>query len=201
MAMKHPEKVGDLLAYSSLIVNVSRSYEGTPWLDYDNHFRHSNAASGSRSRPLSEVDSSTWTLHFSSTTARQVCKYCFEPGHRVCKMKERTESVIRPRESARGSRFRAQPYTRPPQRKGRVKQITSACYLTAVLDATWRSQQGGLADCDMSAQGERHQVTQLVAVPTSPSTVTHPIDSRASSRASSLVCKKYNTVVAVAQYI
>ena len=32
MALRHPEAVVDLLAYSSLIVNASRSYEDTPWL-------------------------------------------------------------------------------------------------------------------------------------------------------------------------
>lgn len=52
MAMKHPEKVVDLLAHSSLIVNASRSYEGMPWLDYDNHFRCAKAADHSATGSL-----------------------------------------------------------------------------------------------------------------------------------------------------
>ena len=107
MAMKHPDKVGDLLAYSSLIVNASRSYEGTPWLDYDNHFRRSKGTSGSGSGPLAQIDSSIWTLHFNSATAKKVCTDCFELGHHSCK---REDPIIRPREKARP---RAQPYTRP----------------------------------------------------------------------------------------
>ena len=87
MAMKHPDRVGDLLAYSSLIVNASRSYEGTPWLEYDNHFRWSRAASG-------QIDSSIWTLHFNGATAKKVCANCFEPGHRSCK-KEDPLSVLK----------------------------------------------------------------------------------------------------------
>ena len=44
MAMKHPERLLDLLAYSSKIVEASRCYEGTPWLAYDVHFRKQAAA-------------------------------------------------------------------------------------------------------------------------------------------------------------
>ena len=79
-AVMHPDKVGDLLAYSSLIVNASSSYEGTPWLDYDNHFQRSKATSGSGSGPLAQIDSSIWTLHFNGATAKKVCTDCFEPG-------------------------------------------------------------------------------------------------------------------------
>ena len=56
MALKHPEKVGDLLAYSLLIVNASRLREGTLWLDYSNHFTHFKVASGSRAGPLAQVN-------------------------------------------------------------------------------------------------------------------------------------------------
>ena len=102
MAMKHPDRVGDLLAYSSLIVNASRSYERTPWLEYDNHFRRSRAVSGPGLGPLAQTDSSMWTLHFNGATAKKVRADCFEPDHRSCK---KEDPAMRHRESAR---FRAQ---------------------------------------------------------------------------------------------
>ena len=44
VAQKRPERVSDLLAYSSLIVKASRDYEETPWLSYDQHYRRHAAA-------------------------------------------------------------------------------------------------------------------------------------------------------------
>ena len=39
IAIKQPERVRNLLAYSSLITKASADYQGTPWLTYDSHFR------------------------------------------------------------------------------------------------------------------------------------------------------------------
>ena len=39
MAVRHPERVQDLLAYVALITKASLDYEGLPWLAYDSHFR------------------------------------------------------------------------------------------------------------------------------------------------------------------
>ena len=44
VALKHPERVQDLLGYSSMITKASLDYEGTPWLAYDAHFRRLAAA-------------------------------------------------------------------------------------------------------------------------------------------------------------
>ena len=79
MATKHPEKIGDLLAYSSLIVQNSRVYEGKPWLVYDSHIWHQRAAK--RGGMLVEVDSS---LYFRKAISKEVCDHCFEPGDKSC---------------------------------------------------------------------------------------------------------------------
>ena len=39
VAMRNPSQVQDLLAYSSMIVKASQDFKGTPWLEYDVHFR------------------------------------------------------------------------------------------------------------------------------------------------------------------
>ena len=38
MALRHPHRVRDLLAYSSIITKAAHNFEGTPWLSYDAHF-------------------------------------------------------------------------------------------------------------------------------------------------------------------
>ena len=39
MAKSRPDRVEDLLGYTSIRVNASRPYDGIPWLDSDQHFR------------------------------------------------------------------------------------------------------------------------------------------------------------------
>ena len=39
VSMKHPDKIRELLAYSSIVVGASEEFEGTPWLEYDTRFR------------------------------------------------------------------------------------------------------------------------------------------------------------------
>ena len=39
VAMRAPDQVRDLLAYSSTIVKASQDFQGSPWLEYDIHFR------------------------------------------------------------------------------------------------------------------------------------------------------------------
>ena len=60
MAVRYPDQVKDMLAYSSLIAKAHVDYEGTQWLSYDNYFRHSPAAK--QLKDWSEVDPSLWTL-------------------------------------------------------------------------------------------------------------------------------------------
>ena len=123
--MKHPEKVGNLLAYSSLIVQNSRAYEGKPWLGYDSHFRRQRAAK--RGGMLADVDSSIWTLYFGKAISKEVCEDCLEPGHKSCFKDTGGE----PSQKGKGSETRPagarfQPYTRPARRMGGRQEV---CWL------------------------------------------------------------------------
>ena len=64
MAIKHPERVQDLLGYASMITKAGLDYEGTPWLAYDTHFRRS--AASARLTTWSQMDASLWALYFTS---------------------------------------------------------------------------------------------------------------------------------------
>ena len=113
MSKKHPERVCDLLAYSSLIVNASRSYEGSPWLNYDIHFRKTKAADISTgTTTFASIDSSIWTLHFGGATARRVCSDCFEPGHTSCKLVEAPKLSQAKSKEERKPRFNPYPKSR-----------------------------------------------------------------------------------------
>ena len=68
MAARYPDWVKDMLAYPSLIAKAHADYEGTQWLLYDNHFRHTAAAK--QLKDWSEVDSSIWTLCFAQAKSR-----------------------------------------------------------------------------------------------------------------------------------
>lgn len=82
IAMRRPDRVGDLLAYSSLIVKASQDYEQMPWWAYDQHFRKQAAAK--RLRQWDTVDTSLWTLYFGRATPRARCKDCGLLGHMQC---------------------------------------------------------------------------------------------------------------------
>ena len=114
MAMKRPERVPDLLAYSTLIVNASRAYEGTPWIDYDVHFRRQKAADQSNPGDFAKVDSSIWTMRFGGAKAKAICRDCCEPGHSSCKSEDQHQRW----EQRESLRSRTQPYRKPPSRVG-----------------------------------------------------------------------------------
>ena len=89
-----PEKVRDLLAYSSIVVKASEEFEDTPWLEYEVRFRKEAAVNPSKSWAV--VDPSSWTLCFSAakpqlpqTRAKAVTKEekCFHPfrSNEVCR--------------------------------------------------------------------------------------------------------------------
>jgi len=61
--MRQPHRAGDLLAYSSTIVQSSSEYEDTPWLLYDGHFRRQAATKPGKA--WAEIDASLWTMYFS----------------------------------------------------------------------------------------------------------------------------------------
>ena len=83
LARKQPHRVGDLVAYSSIIINASSEYEDTPWLQYDARFRRQAATYPNR--PWAAIDASLWTTYFASARARTRCRDCKEMGHETCK--------------------------------------------------------------------------------------------------------------------
>lgn len=68
IAMKKPEQVRDLLAYSSTIVKASQDFEGLPWLDYDIHFRRQLATK--KDPQWAQIDASLWTVYFARATPK-----------------------------------------------------------------------------------------------------------------------------------
>ena len=67
--VKQPERMKDLLAYSSTIVNASKQFEGTPWLEYDTRFR--KEAVVQPGKQWASIDASTWTICFTSAKPKQ----------------------------------------------------------------------------------------------------------------------------------
>ena len=110
-AMKRPQDVSDLLAYSSIIVKASRDFEETPWLAYDAAFRRDAATDPSGK--WAAIDSARWSLYFGNAKAKQVCRDCYEPGHASC---------MRYVNSSKNSRY--QPY---PKHINFAKNLISKC--------------------------------------------------------------------------
>ena len=69
-ARKQPDRIADLLAYSSWpgIVKQSQDYEGTPWLSYDMQLRKEAAADGNKE--WASVKMNIWALHFGRATPK-----------------------------------------------------------------------------------------------------------------------------------
>ena len=128
VAKKHPDRVADLLAYSSLIVKASRDYEDTPWLRYDQHYRRYAAAESPKQ--WGTIQPELWTLYFGRAVARQRCATCGDPGHGQCdgggtptstaagaSLTQQSggpqSSMARGKRGSRGE-ARSQPYARPP---------------------------------------------------------------------------------------
>ena len=69
VAQKPPQRVPDLLAYSSLIVKASRDNEKMPWLGYDQQYRRHAAA-----KLPTHWEDTIWTLYFGRARAKQECE-------------------------------------------------------------------------------------------------------------------------------
>jgi hypothetical protein len=65
VAMRTPEQVRDLLAYSSTIVKASQDFQGSPWLEYDVHFRKQIATA-----QWATLDASLWTMYFARASPK-----------------------------------------------------------------------------------------------------------------------------------
>ena len=82
IASEQPDRVRDLLAYSSLIVKAGQDFETTPWMAYDQHFRRLAAAK--QLTHWDTVDTALWTLYFGRATPKAFCRDCGVPGHARC---------------------------------------------------------------------------------------------------------------------
>ncbi len=79
IALKQPEKVPDLMAYMTQIVQASRQFQGTLWVEYDTRFRI-QAAAQQRTR-LEELDTTLWTIAFPNAEPPHRCRWCFSVDH------------------------------------------------------------------------------------------------------------------------
>ena len=70
IALKHPDKVPDLLGYQSLIIDASIQYEGDSWIGYDCRFRLSAAANSTKI--WASLDPTLWNLAFAGNARVQV---------------------------------------------------------------------------------------------------------------------------------
>lgn len=79
VARKQPERVGDLLAYTSLIVHYARQFKGPQWLVYDTNFRLQAAATSNQK--WAEVSSSLWAMAFGGAEWQTHCQTCSSLDH------------------------------------------------------------------------------------------------------------------------
>ena len=100
LAMKQPHRLGDLLAYSSMIINASSEYEDTPWLQYNARFQRQAATDPNR--PWAAIHASLWTTYFATARSKPQCRDCKETGHDSCQSTGTSRLSIP---------YRFQPYT------------------------------------------------------------------------------------------
>lgn len=93
VALREPQRVPDLLAYSSLIVQASRDYAGTPWQAYDTHFRKQAAAT--KLIKWGEKDPSLWLSYFAPALAKQRCEECgsFDHDKKDCELAQESQGT------------------------------------------------------------------------------------------------------------
>ena len=77
--LDQPERIPDLLAYSSLIVHAARKFRGEGWLHYDRNVRK-RAAAGAGDK-WGEVNTSLWALAFANAQPKEHCTLCFSLDH------------------------------------------------------------------------------------------------------------------------
>lgn len=80
LARKHPNRVPDLMAYQTLIIDASLEFRGDSWAGYDRRFRQD--AASTPHTPWSRMDSALWSLAFTGRARTSRCCYCFSLTHR-----------------------------------------------------------------------------------------------------------------------
>ena len=73
MAVKHPERVPDLAAYMTQIIQASHQFKETLWQDYDTQFRVQAAAA--KHPHLTVVDTFLWAITFAKAEPREECRH------------------------------------------------------------------------------------------------------------------------------
>ena len=86
VATKHPNKVSDLLAYSSLMVLGARNFEGDGWIQYDWYFRKSVAFNPHAK--WGEIQPMFWSLAFANARTKEHCAICFSLDHTTVECEE-----------------------------------------------------------------------------------------------------------------
>ena len=79
IAKTQPYRVPDLMGYQILIIEASTEYRNNSWLAYDRRFRQQVAAHPQCK--WSNIDSTLWTLAFTSQAKTSRCRHCFSLFH------------------------------------------------------------------------------------------------------------------------
>ena len=91
--LNQPDRLPDLLAYSSLIVHAARKFKGDNWIAYDRNFRKQAAAT--RNQKWADIDMSLWALAFAKAEPQESCSICFSLDHKT----QDCEDYTKPTES------------------------------------------------------------------------------------------------------
>ena len=79
ISRKQPERIPDLLAYETLIIEAHMEYSGDAWLGYDRRFRQCAATDVTKNWAI--IDPTLWNLAFSGKARVTRCKFCFSLSH------------------------------------------------------------------------------------------------------------------------
>ena len=89
-----PNRVPDLLAYSSLIVHAARKFEGDGWQVYDRNFRR--AATNKPHLKWGEIHTTFWSLAFVNAKPREHCSLCLSINHTTTECDEYDPPKVSP---------------------------------------------------------------------------------------------------------
>ena len=79
VSRRNHQKIPEMLAYLTLIIEAHMEYAGDAWLGYDRRFRQRAAADLGMS--WAKIDPTLWSLAFSGRAKASRCKYCFSLTH------------------------------------------------------------------------------------------------------------------------
>ena len=89
--LNQPDRISDLLAYSSLIVHAARKFKGENWIAYDRNFRKQAAAT--RNKKWADIDMSLWALAFAKAEPQETCSICFSLDHKTQECEDYTKPL------------------------------------------------------------------------------------------------------------